>query len=144
MTEFAAIRAAIVTALAPLNTGTRGEWLQVYGYQVSDPSPPVVQIIGITEVTYDVAMGKVRSSGQQIHVLLEAQLGTNADTSAQDNLDQLLVGELAVPYLLMADPTLSGTVSSCGVPNARGHIYTAQGPSRVLTATWELQLLLED
>lgn len=144
MTEFAAIRAAIVTALAPLNTGTRGEWLQVYGYQVSDPSPPVVQIIGITDVAYDVGMGNVRSAGAEIRVLLEAQLGTNAEQSAQDNLDQLLVGELAVPYLLMADPTLGGKVSSSAVPNARGHIYTASGPSRVLTATWELQLLLED
>jgi len=145
VTEFSAIRSAIVTALSPLNDrdamGTGADWIEVSDFAVPEPGlrVPIICVWGLQDADW---VGGMHQGGTDIEVLVRAITGTLTEIPPQMTIDFLLMGESSVKSLLETDKTLGGTVDDLFVSNMTGHREFPLGGSRVLGADWNVQILL--
>ncbi len=107
------IRAGLATNLSALAD------CQVSPYQLDNPSPPMIQVMGLEEVLYDQAMAR---GLDEITVILQAFAGTPADRTAQELLDawQTGFGGTSVKAAVEADRTLGGLVDDLQVMRSSG------------------------
>lgn len=139
MTEFADLRAALKTNLDTINAGD--DWIEISPYQIANPSPPMLMIVGIRETDYDVAFG---GDNQSVTVLLLAVAGTITDLGPQQVLDRLMMGADSVQHAVETDKTLGGRVDDLRVTHLTGHREFPLGSQRVYGAEWTVQIELAD
>lgn len=93
---------------------------QTSAYMMSSPSPPMMQVMGVDEVTYDEAMQR---GVDRLTFVVQAFAGTPDDQAAQVLLDGWLAasGSGSVKGAIEGDITLGGKVTSARVTRAAGY-----------------------
>jgi len=122
--DLALIRPALLANLEDL---IEAEGLQGSSYLLPSPMPPVIQISGLSEITYDVAMHR---GGDENIVVVQALTSKTIDEAGQMKLDRLLAssGPSSVKEAIQSDPTLGGLVDDLRVVRCSGHqILTRPG-----------------
>jgi len=108
---------------------------------LSNVMPPVIQITGVSSITYDVALQR---GGDENTVVVQALISTASDIGGQMKLDRLLMssGPSSVKQALEIDPTLGGIVDYLRVVRNSGHqLLTRPGEKIVhLGAQWFVQV----
>ena len=117
------------------------EGLQGSPYMLSNVMPPVIQITGVSSITYDVALQR---GGDENTVVVQALVSTASDIGGQMMLDRLLTssGSSSVKQAIESDPTLGGLVDYLRVVRNSGHqLLTRPGEKIVhLGAQWFVQV----
>lgn len=140
MADIAAIRAALAARLTTL-LGNDG---QASAYMQSDPTPPTLQVVGISETQYDTAMNR---GGDVLTMVVQGLTGTTADRAAQEQLDAWLdtTGATSVKAAIETERpsavTLGGIVAACRVTGTNGHrVYKMPNGTDYLGAEWTLEI----
>ncbi len=96
-----------------------GDELQISPYQLDNPSPPTIQVMGLEEMLYDQAMAR---GLDDITIIVQAFAGTPVDRQAQTLLDtwQTGFGGTSVKAALESDRTLGGIINDLHVMRTSG------------------------
>lgn len=137
-TEFVDIRNGFAANLAALNADD--DWIGVSPYAVPDPGGrvPIIMVWGLDddeETTF--AHGTA-----ELIVIIRAVTGTMTEVAPQENIDRLLTGDLNIPGIIAADPTLGNKVAEAFVLGSSGHREFVQGASRLFGAEWRVRVTL--
>lgn len=129
------IRAALAANIAAL---AAAEGFQVSQYMIG-PSPPAIEISGIEEIRYDVAMQR---GGDQNNVLVRAFVSTGLSEGTQQKLDRLLAssGATSMKAAIESDPTLGGACDDLRVTDCSGYVVYPTATGNVLGAEWTIQI----
>lgn len=132
------IRTAMLANLAAI---AEAFGLQQVAYALAEPTPPTMQIAGVSDIMYDVAMQR---GGDQNMVIVQAFVGMGSDIAAQQSLDRLLKssGPTSVKEAIESDPTLGDTVDDLRVVRCTGHQFfmSRDGLKQVVGSTWTVQV----
>lgn len=110
---------------------------QVSAYQLDNPSPPTLQVMGLDEIQYDQAMAR---GLDEITVIVQAFAGTPVDRASQDILDGWMV--YAVKDAIEADRTLGGIIEDCVVDRTNGaRIYNLPNRAETLGTDFFVRVL---
>ena len=138
MFDLSLIRPALLLSLEEL---CELEGLQSSPYMLSNVMPPVIQITGVSSVTYDIALQR---GGDENTVVVQALISTASDIGGQMKLDRLLTssGPSSVKQALEVDPTLGGIIDYLRVVRNSGHqLLTRPGENIVHLGTqWFVQV----
>lgn len=134
MAALATIRAGIAANLSTISG------LNASAYVRSKPPLPAAEVEP-DGTTYDLAMGR---GLDRMKMRVRVFVGLISDTGAQKRLDLMLAstGATSVKTAIEADRQLGGAVADLRVTGVSGYrIYGADGPSPVLGAEWDIEVL---
>lgn len=140
MADIAAIREALRARLETLLDGGG----QSSAYMLENPTPPSLQVTGISATDYDTAFGR---GGDTLTMVIQGLVGTTSDRGAQEQLDAWLdtTGTTSVKAAIETERpaavTLGGLVSYCRVTGTSGHrIYKTSNGTDLLGAEWTVEI----
>ena len=118
----------------------QAEGLQQSEYMLAQPTPPTVQISGVSDIIYDVAMQR---GGDMNDVIVQAFVSLVSDLGGQQKLDRLLrsSGSASMKEAIESDPTLGGIIDDLRVRSCTGHqLYQKDANTMVIGAQWTVQI----
>lgn len=138
MFDLDVIRPALISNISAI---CEEEGLQPSEYMLAQATPPTVQITGVAEILYDVAMQR---GGDQNEVVVQAFVSLVSDIGGQAKLDRLLrsSGPSSMKEAIESDPTLGGAVDDLRVTRCTGtQVYRRDNDSNaVIGAQWFVQI----
>lgn len=138
MFDLDVIRPALLANLADL---CEEQGLQQSPYMLALPTPPTLQIAGVTEINYDITMQR---GGDANFIAVQVFVSMVADVGGQMKLDKMLKssGSTSVKEAIESDTTLGGIIDDLRVTRSMGH-QQFQRPGDndlVIGSTWIVQI----
>jgi hypothetical protein len=131
MADVHAVRVALAEALSSIDR------LRTFAYQPDNVMPPIA-FVTLDRIEYD--LNAHRGADTQFY-LITVVVGRASDRSAQNALNDYLVGSASVKAAVERDRSLGGTVNTCRVTEARNYEALSVGDETYLQVIFDVEVV---